>query len=550
MRGITKSFYGTLANDGVDFDLRAGEIHALLGENGAGKSTLMNVLTGLYQPDAGEILIENHPRRLDNPAAAIEAGIGMVHQHFKLVQNFTVAENIHLGWEETPRRAGAAALEARTQALSERFGLPVTPGARVADIPVGEQQRVEILRVLARGARVLVLDEPTAVLTPSEVAALFTALRGFRADGNAVILISHKLGEVLEIADHVTVMRGGRSVAQCPAAGASRASLARLIIGDLPPSGRAVAAPLPDVEPVEPRADPDPLPARDVADPAASRRPSAPPGIAATAGAGPSVPHPAPTMVLREVSVRDARGVTLLDRVSIEIMPGELLGIAGVAGNGQRPLAEVMTGLLAPSEGELLLDGASMRGIGPRGFASRGVGHMPEDRLRTGLAATLPQGENALLREYHLPPSTRFGWLFDPAGARRLARGIINAAAVNRRDPSIPARNLSGGNQQRLVAERETRISHRLLVAAYPTRGLDVGAVAALHAAMHRLRARGVAVVLISEEIEELLDHADRIAVLCAGRISGILPVAEADPEKLGLLMSGQSLASGAPVSA
>jgi len=495
LRGITKSFYGALANDGVDFTLGGGEIHALLGENGAGKSTLMNVLTGLYQPDAGEILIEGHKRRIDNPAAAIAAGIGMVHQHFKLVPAFTVAENIHLGWAETPFRASAGLLEARTRALSERFGLRVDPAARVADISAGEQQRVEILRVLARGARILILDEPTAVLTPAEVQVLFAALRAFRAEGNAVILISHKLGEVLEIADRVTVMRAGRSVASCPTAGASRASLARLIIGD-----------------------------------------TAPPPVPEHGSA--SATSPRTLLELRDVTVRDARQIALLDGVSLQVRAGEILGIAGVAGNGQRTLSEVLTGCAAPDSGTVLLDGTPVA-ADPRRFAGSGIGHIPEDRLRTALAADLSLGENAVLREYARPPVSRGAW-FSPRRARALARRIIDDAEVNLRDPRIPARNLSGGNQQRLVAERETRIADKVLVAAYPTRGLDIGAVASLHARMQALRARGLGVVLISEEIEELLEQADRIAVLFAGRIAGIIPAADADPERLGLLMSGQ----------
>ena len=497
LRGITKSFYGALANDGVDFELDGGEIHALLGENGAGKSTLMNVLTGLYQPDAGEILIEGSRRRLDGPAAAIATGIGMVHQHFKLVQAFTVAENIHLGWNETPRRANAAVLEARTAELSARFGLAVDPRARVRDISAGEQQRVEILRVLARGARVLILDEPTAVLTPQEVKSLFDALRAFRAEGNAVILISHKLGEVLDIADRVTVMRGGRSVATMTTRGASRATLARLIMGDAAlPEGYA--------------------------------RPPL---------------HEAGAVVisLRGVMVRDERRIALLDGIDLDVRAGETLGIAGVAGNGQRTLSEVLSGCVAPDEGEILIDGTRVRQPTPLDFARAGIGHIPEDRLRTALAGDLSLAENAVLREYRSRPVSR-GLFFSPSQGLRLGRRIIDDASLNRREPRLAARNLSGGNQQKLVAEREMRIARKLLVAAYPTRGLDIGAVAALHARMRRLRGEGAAIVLISEEIDELLEQADRIAVIFRGRIVGILPTAEADAERLGLLMSGQSL--------
>ncbi len=495
MTGITRSFYGARANDGVDFSLEAGEIHALLGQNGAGKSTLMNVLTGLCQPDSGSIAIDGRPLRLDSPAAAARAGIGMVHQHFKLVGAFTVAENIHLGWNETPLRASPGVLQARTEALSRRFGLPVRPSARVAALSAGEQQRVEILRVLARGARVLILDEPTAVLAPPEVAALFAALRGFRAQGRAVILISHKLGEVLEIADRITVLRAGRTVASCDARGASRAALARMIMGETVP----------------------PAPA------------------AATSSGG----APAVALALQGVTVRGDHGVPLLDGVDLQVRAGEILGIAGVVDNGQRALSEVLTGNLRPDAGQVLIDGAIVAAPTPRLFAASGIGHIPEDRLRTGLAADLTLAENAVLRAYRRRPLAR-GPFLGPSRARALARRIIDAAALDRRDPSLPARLLSGGNQQRLVAEREAGIASLALVAAYPTRGLDIGAVAALHATLHRLRAQGAAVVLISEEIEELLAHADRIAVLCAGRIDGIFAAADADAERIGLLMSGR----------
>ena len=506
LRGITKSFYGVMANDAVDLDLEGGEIHALLGENGAGKSTLMNVLTGLYQPDAGDILIEGHKRRLDGPAAAIATGIGMVHQHFKLVQAFTVAENIHLGWDETPRRATAAILEHRSAGLSARFGLAVEPGARVRDISAGEQQRVEILRVLARGARILILDEPTAVLTPQEVRTLFDALRAFRAQGNAVVLISHKLGEVLEIADRVTVMRAGRTVATQPAAGASRATLARLIVGE-----------------------------------AAFATVSAGSGSAPAVRTAASPAAGSPVLSLRRVTIRDDRRIALLDHVDLDVHAGEILGIAGVAGNGQRTLSEVLAGCVVPEEGGILIDGIPIRHPNPLDFARRGVGHIPEDRLRTALAGDLSLAENAVLREYRVPPVSN-GMIFSPARARRLGRQIIDAAALNRREPDLAARNLSGGNQQRLVAEREMRIAHKVLIAAYPTRGLDIGAVTALHLRLRRLRDSGAAIVLISEEIEELLEQADRIAVLFRGRIAGIVTARAADPEGLGLLMSGQEL--------
>ena len=501
LSGIVKSFHGVLANDGVDLELDRGEIHALLGENGAGKSTLMNVLAGLSQPDAGTIAVDGQVRRIDGPAMAARLGIGMVHQHFRLVDAFTVAENVHLGWNDTPWWATRAALEARTGELAARFGLAVAPPARVADLSAGEQQRVEILRVLARGARILILDEPTAVLTPAEAAALFAALRSFRGAGNAVVLISHKLDEVMAAADRITVMRAGRTVATRAAAGANSAALARLIVSDL-----ATAA----------------------LSPATGRN-----GIGDGDGDAASVP-----LELRRVGVRDRRGTALLDDVSLRVRGGEVLGIAGVAGNGQRALAEVLTGCRQPDRGHVLLDGHPVSRPTARLFADRGIGHIPEDRLRTALAADLSLRENAVLREYRRRPGSR-GPVPGAARTGALARRIIAAAGVVCRDPSMPVRNLSGGNQQRLVAERERRIARRALVAAYPIRGLDVGAAAVLHAGLHRLASEGAGVVLISEELDELIRHADRIAVLFAGRIVGILPAAAADPERLGLLMSG-----------
>jgi len=519
MHGITKSFYGVLANDRVDFAVEGGEIHALLGENGAGKSTLMNVLTGLYQPEEGEIRIEGHPRRLDRPASAIAAGIGMVHQHFRLVRNFTVAENLHLGWSETPARLARGALERRSAELARQFGLSVPPSALVRDLSAGEQQRVEILRVLARGARVLILDEPTAVLTPQEVVSLFAALRAFRAEGGAVILISHKLGEVLEIADRVTVMRAGRHVATRPALGATRGELARLIMGaaDLGAAGTGGAA-----------------------GETAQHRPSRAP-VSLDPGAGQPAASPVsgagrPAASLSGVVLRDARGIALLDGVDLEIRAGEILGVAGIAGNGQRALSEVLTGCAMPQSGEVRIAGQHF--ADPLAALRLGVGHIPEDRLRSALAGELSLAENAILRDYRAAPVSR-GWRFSPREARALAGRIIAAAGVDRGDPALAARSLSGGNQQRLVAEREMRVAGRLLVAVYPTRGLDVGATRALHGRMQALRATGSAVLLVSEEIEELLEQADRIAVMFRGRITGILPAAEADAERLGLLMSG-----------
>jgi general nucleoside transport system ATP-binding protein len=498
LRGIAKYFPGVIANADVDLEVQRGEIHALLGENGAGKSTLMNILTGIYQPDAGEIIIDGYRVSFASPLDAIAAGIGMVHQHFKLVQAFTVAENVHLGWCETPKRASAAQLEARTKALAERFNLAVRPDARINDLSAGEQQRVEILRVLARDARVLILDEPTAVLTPAEAGELFKALRDFRARGNAVIFISHKLDEVLEISDRITILRGGRRVAVENAADCTHRSLAKLMVG------REIV--LGDY-----------------------RNRSAESAISKKTA-----------LSMKSVSAMDDDGRPALRNVDLQIRAGEILGIAGVAGNGQRELSQVLTGLRATTGGTIEIDGGAVEAQDSAIFVERGIGHIPEDRLRSGLAPSLSVTDNAVLREYNEPPVSR-GPVFDTRAADHLAHQIAEAADVAVPDFGMPVRNLSGGNQQRLVARREMRIASKVLVAAYPSRGLDVGAINTMLRYFVEMRDRGVAVILISEELEELLNLSDRIAVLYEGRVMGDFPAENANLETIGLLMGGRS---------
>jgi len=497
LKGITKRFPGLIANDAIDLDLRVGEVHALLGENGAGKSTLMNILTGIYQPDGGEIRLDGTPIRFASPVAAIAAGIGMVHQHFKLIRAFTVAENLHLGWHETPRLVRAATLEKRTHELAARFGLEVRADARVEDLSAGEQQRVEILRVLARGARVLILDEPTAVLTPSEAAALARALRGFVAKGYAIIFISHKLDEVLEIADRVTVLRAGRKIATLPAAECDHAQLATLMVG------REIRMPTGRV--------------------AGGRR-----------SVGPIV------LQLAGVSALNERGLRALSDVDLAVHAGEIVGVAGVAGNGQRELSEVLTGIRPVTEGQVRIGSRIMYDADPAAFLAAGIGHVPEDRLRSGLAPSMAVADNAVLREYRRPPIAR-GPLFLPGAAAGLAKRIITDASVLVPNMRMPVRNLSGGNQQRLVARREMRIATTALVAAYPTRGLDVGAIEMMLRYLIEMRDQGIGVLLVSEELEELLGIADRVAVLFQGRIMGVFPAEEADAERIGLLMGGRA---------
>jgi simple sugar transport system ATP-binding protein len=495
--GITKTFPGLIANDSIDLDLYAGEIHALLGENGAGKSTLMNILTGIYQPNGGEIRLDGAPVKFASPVAAIAAGIGMVHQHFKLIRAFTVAENLHMGWSETPRLVSAAALERRTADLAAKFGLQVRPEARVEDLSAGEQQRVEILRVLARGARVLILDEPTAVLTPPEAAALARALRGFVATGYAIIFISHKLDEVLEIADRVTVLRAGKKIATLPAGECDHGQLATLMVGReiKMPTGRTTGA------------------RREV---------------------GQIV------LQLAGVSALNERGLPALTDVDLALHAGEIVGVAGVAGNGQRELSEVLTGIRPVTEGQVRIGGTVMYHADPAAFLAAGIGHVPEDRLRSGLAPSMSVADNAVLREYRRPPLA-WGSFFSLSAAAALARRIVTDASVLVPNMRMPVRNLSGGNQQRLVARREMRIARIALVAAYPTRGLDVGAIEMMLRYLIEMRDAGVGVLLVSEELEELLGIADRVAVLFQGRIMGVFPAEEADAERIGLLMGGRA---------
>ena len=493
LRGIGKVFPGVIANRAIDLEIYPGEIHALLGENGAGKSTLMNILTGIYQPDGGEIAIDGQAVSFATPQDAIAAGIGMVHQHFKLVQAFTVAENVHLGWSETPARITRARLEARTAELAAGLGLAVRPGATIAELSTGEQQRVEILRVLARKARVLILDEPTAVLTPAEARDLFVVLRAFVAQGGAVIFISHKLDEVIEISTRVTVLRAGAKVATCWTADCTETSLAQMMVG------RELV--LTDLR-------------------------GRPPGAAQTG---------APVLRLEAAGLAGA----LFD-ITLAVRAGEILGIAGVAGNGQRELTHVMTGLRAATTGRVLLGDTDITRLDAGAIARLGVGHIPEDRLASGLAPALSVTDNAVLREHDRPPVSRGPW-FSLGAARGLARGIAAAAEVGVPDFDMPVRNLSGGNQQRLVARREMRIAARLLVAAYPSRGLDVGAINTMMRYFVELREQGVAVVLVSEELEELLNLTDRIAVMFQGRIMGVVDAATADIEAIGLMMGGRA---------
>jgi len=492
LRGITKRFPGVLANDHVDFDLRDGEVHALLGENGAGKSTLMNILYGLYKPDEGEVFLNGKRAEIDSPHAAIAAGIGMVHQHFMLIPVMTVAENIVLAAE--PKKGillDTAAAERRVRELAETFKFHIDPHARVQDITVGQQQRVEILKALYRNADILILDEPTAVLTPQEAVELFEILKELVAQGMSVIFISHKLNEVLEIADRVTVVRRGKVVDTIPREGATEQSLARMMVG------REVLL----------RVD---------------KQPS----------------HPGETLLhVEDLEVRDERGLEAVRGVSLDVRAGEIVGIAGVDGNGQTELIDALTGLRHPASGSISVGGRDVTTASAHTFLQEGVGHIPEDRHRRGLVLEFSLAENLVLHDYAKAPYARRGFL-DLGRIFGSARSLLREFDVRGGTASTAASALSGGNQQKVVIAREVHRDPRVLIAAQPTRGLDVGAIEFVHRRLVEQRDAGKAVLLISLELEEVLSLSDRILVIYEGRIAG-----EFDPsvteEELGIAMTG-----------
>jgi ABC-type uncharacterized transport system ATPase subunit len=492
MRAIWKSFPGVLANRGIDLDLRVGEVHALLGENGAGKTTLMKILSGSYRADSGALLIAGRKASLRSPSEAFAAGVGMVHQQFRLVQKLTAAANIHLGWDDTPRLVSSGKLSARTREICSRFGVYVDPDAKVWQLSLGEQQRVEILRVLARGVRVLILDEPTAVLTPSETAALFQVMRSLAADGCALVFISHKLDEVLEVSDRITVLRQGRKVGEHLAAETDQRSLARLMVGQ-------------DVSPT-PRHR-EPMGAETV-------------------------------LELMGAHALNDRGRPALDDVSLTIRTREIVGVAGVAGNGQTELAEVLVGLRRLQRGSIWLEGHEITGLSPRGFARLGVGHIPEDRGSTGLVLSASVADNAILREY-LDPAVGGRFRLRSREVNRVAEEIVEEGSVQTASLHIPVGSLSGGNQQRLLARREIRLGSRVVIAVHPTRGLDIAATGAVRRSLLEHRNKGSGILLISEDLDEVLALSDRVVVMYENRVVGEFGAASAEREKVGLLMGG-----------
>ena len=497
LRGIVKRFGSLTANDGVDLELRRGEIHALLGENGAGKSTLMNIVYGMLTPDEGEIRVEGRPVTIRSPREAMAHGIGMVFQHFMLIPVMTVAENLVLGAE--PRKGGLldiGAAKRRTRELSDRHGLRVDPDAVVADVSVAQQQRIEILRALDRGAKILVLDEPTAVLTAQETADLAAVLRGLRDSGTSIVFISHKLREVLDIADRVTVLRRGRTIGTVDTAGADEALLARMMVG------RDVVLRV-DKTPASPKQ---------------------------------------PMLEVDDLHVADDRGLPAVNGVSLQVRAGEIVAVAGIDGNGQTELIEAITGLRAPASGTVHVEGQDITGGSVADARDAGIGHIAEDRHKRGLVLDFSLTDNLALCSYRR--RARRGML-SMRGMRESAGRLLREFDVRGGTPGTPARSLSGGNQQKVVIAREVSDNPAVLVAAQPTRGLDVGAIEFVHKRLLAERDSGRAILLFSLELEEVRALADRILVLYAGRIVGEVST-DASDEELGLMMTGGGKASSA----
>jgi ABC-type uncharacterized transport system ATPase subunit len=493
MQGITKRFPGVLSNHNVNIELRSGEVLAILGENGAGKTTLMNILYGLYQPDAGRIFINGNPVRIHSPREAIRHGIGMVHQHFMLVPTLTVSENVVLGLPSPKGPVvdlGAAAK--RIREISEAYGLSIHPGAYVWQLSVGEQQRVEIVKALYRGANLLILDEPTSVLTPQESGELILLLKKMAGTGTPIVLISHKLNEVMAVSDRVTVLRDGEVVATVPTAQTSPEDLARKMVGrEMPIFFR------------EDRGSPGRV-----------------------------------VLELQDVWAVGDKGPTALAGVSLEVKAGEIFGIAGVSGNGQKELAEAISGLRKVAKGQVLLNEKSITNLPPPRIIRQGLGYIPEDRLHVGTISSFTVWENLILKDHHLPPYSRSIFL-QYGRIKNICASLVSRYGIKTPSLDTPTARLSGGNIQRVVLAREITRSPLALLAASPTRGLDIAATQYIHAKLLEARQSGIGVLLISEDLEELLRLCDRLAVMYGGRIMKVMPVEEANERLLGLLMAG-----------
>ncbi len=514
MKGITKRFPGVLANDQIDLDLRAGEVHGLLGENGAGKTTLMNILFGLYTPDQGEILVNGRPTAIKSPADAIALGIGMVHQHFRLVRPFTVTENIILGLSDGSPLLDLKGAARRVAEVAQQYGIKIDPLTRIEQLSVGEQQRVEILNSLYRGANVLILDEPTAVLTPQEADELAVALRGMAEQGKAVVFISHKLDEVMKVTDRVTVLRAGRKVFTALTAETTKNELAREMIGrQLTEFKRDETA-----------------------------------FVLALAGAGDetgAVTHqqaelsPAhPVLTVSDLHVRDDRGLPAVRGLSFTIQPGEILGIAGVDGNGQRELAEAITGQRRIEQGQVWVGSQESTGWSSRDYIDHNVAVITDDRHGEGLILNFDLSRNAVLKLFKRQPFAQKGLLnFSAIGD--FTEKLIETFNVMTPGPHVAAGTLSGGNQQKLILARELSQTPALIIANKPTRGLDIGAAAYIHQKLADERARGAAILLISADLDELFALSDRILVMFDGQAMGTVPIEAAELETIGLMMAG-----------
>src|SRR5918911_370017 len=497
LRNITKRFGDVLANDHINITIKPGTIHAIVGENGAGKSTAMRIAYGFYTADSGEIVVDGEVRSITTPHDAIALGIGMVHQHFMLVEPMTVAENIVLGAE--PGAATSLDLNKaakKIQALSNEFGLAINPNAVIENLSVGQQQRVELLKALYRQARILILDEPTAVLTPQEVEEFFVILRGMREQGKTVIIITHKLSEVLAISDEVTVMRDGRVVGRLETAKTNAAELARLMVG------------------------------RDVL--LRIEKPQA--------NAGATV------LSVRDLSMVAEDGTRRLDQVSFDVRSGEIVGIAGVEGNGQTELIEALAGLILPPavSGVTEFEGQDITHLNARRRKERGIAHIPEDRHRRGLLLDFDLSENSILGVHYRRPAVSFAnVLLDDKAIHRRAEEVIRDFDVRPPNPDLPARALSGGNQQKLIIGREFELQPELLLVSQPTRGVDIGAIEFIHRKLVELRDEGCAILLVSAELEEVTSLADRLLVIYHGRIVGEVDPKQSTQEEIGLLMTG-----------
>ncbi len=490
MRGITIRFPGVLANDHVDFDVKAGEIHALLGENGAGKSTLMKILYGMYKPNEGQILLDGQPVSFHSPADALAHNIGMIHQHFMLVPTLTVAENIALGLKSRGIRVDLGAVRERLLKLAQVYGLKVNPNAYIWQLSVGEQQRVEIIKALYHGGALVILDEPTAVLTPQEVSELFVTLKEMRAQGHALIFISHKLNEVRELSDRITVMRDGRVIDTAPNVDLDRRQLARMMVG------------------------------RDV-----MFQPERPPQQVG-----------AVKLSIREVRANNDQDLPALQSISLEVHAGEILGLAGVSGNGQRELAEVIAGLRPVSGGEITLSGQSITHASVSARLHAGLAYIPEERNRQGIIGSFSVAENAILQNN---AAYARGIFFNFGAINRHTQTLIRNFNIKTPSGQTPAKNLSGGNVQKLILARELARQPALLIAAQPTRGVDISATEYIHQVLIEQRTAGIGILLISEDLDEILALSDRIAVIYEGKIVGILNREDADVETLGLMMAG-----------